>query len=74
MEILREKTESLLIAAKNKGIRTNHIKARIHKMQQNSRLSGDRDETISYMISECSELAQKEEKARHNWVGKLIHR
>ena len=26
------------------------------------------------MISECSKLAQKEYKTRHDWVGKVIHR
>ena len=41
---LKRETESLLIAAQNNTIRTNHIKARIDKMQQNSkcRLCGDR--------------------------------
>ena len=34
---------------------------------------GDRDETINHIISECSKLAQREYKARHNWVGKLIN-
>ena len=59
----------------NSPIRTNHIKARIDKTQQNSkyRLCGDRDETINIIISECSKLAQKEYKARHDWVGKVIH-
>ena len=44
-------------------------------MQQNSkcRLCGDRDETINHIISECSKLAQKEYKARHDLVGKVIH-
>ena len=44
-------------------------------MQQNCkwRLSGDRDETIDHMISECRNLAQKEYKTRHVWVGKEIH-
>ncbi len=53
---------------KNKK-RTNRIKARIDKTQQNSkcRLCGDRDETINYIISECSKLAQKEYNARHDW-------
>ena len=43
--------------------------------QQNSkcRLCGDRDETINHIISECSKWAQKEYKARHDWVGKVIH-
>ena len=70
----REK-ESLLIAAQNNAIRTNHIKARIDKTQRNSkcRLCGDRDETINHIISERSKLAQKEYKIRHDWVGKVIH-
>ena len=68
-------TESLLIAAQDNAIRTNHIKARIDKTQQNSkcRLCGDRDQTINHVISECSKLAQREYKARHDWVGKVIH-
>ena len=37
------------------------------------RLCGDRDETINHIISECSKLAQKEYKARYDWVGKVIH-
>ena len=67
--------ESLLIAAYDNAIRTNHIKARKDKTQQNSKckLCGDRDETINHIISECSKLAQKEYKARHDWVGKVIH-
>ena len=39
----------------------------------NNRLCGDRDETINHIISECSKLAQKEYKARRDWVGKVIH-
>ena len=34
---------------------------------------GDRDETLNHIISKCSKLAQKEYKARHNWVSKVIH-
>ena len=65
---LKRKTESFLIATQNNGIRTNHIKARIDMMQQNSkcRLCGDRDKTINYIISKCSKLAQKEYKTRHD--------
>ena len=68
-------TESLLIVAQNNAIRTNDIKARTDKTQQNSkcRLCGNRDETINHIISECSKLAQKEYKARHDWVCKVIH-
>ena len=72
---LKRETESLLIAAQDNAIRTNHIKVRIDKTQQNSkcRLCGERDETINHIISEWSKLAQKEYKARHDWVGKVIH-
>ena len=71
----KRETESLLMAVKNSVIRTNHIEARIDKTQQNSkcRLCCDRDETINHIISEWSKLAQKEYKAKHDWVGKVIH-
>ena len=59
-ETLREK-QPLQMASQNNTIRTNHIKERIDKTQQNSkcRLCSDRDETINHIISECSKLAQK---------------
>ena len=71
----KRETESLLIVAQNNAVRTNHIKAKIDKTQQNSkcRLYGDRDETINHIISECSKLVQKEYKTRNDWVGKVIH-
>ena len=71
----KRETESLLMAAQNSAIRTNHIEERIDKTQQNSecRLCGDRDKTINHIISECSKVARKEYKARHDWVGKVIH-
>ena len=57
-------------------MRTNHVKTRIDKTQQNSkcRLCGDRDEIINHIISECNKLAQKEYKFRHDWLDKMIHR
>ena len=54
--------------AQNIAVRTNHIKARIDKTQQNSEC-GDRDEIINHLISESRKLAQKECKIRHDWVG-----
>ena len=71
----KRETESLLMTAQTSAIRTNYIKARIAKTQQNSKctLCSGRDETINHIISECSILAQKEYKARHDWVGKVIH-
>ena len=71
----KRETESLLITAQDSALRINHIKARKDKTQQNSkcRLCGDRDETIKHILSECSKLTQREYKARHDWVGKVIH-
>ena len=71
----KRETELLQTAAQNSTLRTNHIKTRIDKMQQNSkcRQCGDRDETINHIISECSKFPQKEYKARHDWVGQVIH-
>ena len=72
---IKRETESLLMAPQKSSIRTNHIKVRIDKTQQNSkcRLCGVRDETINHIISGCSKLAQKWYKASHDWVGKVIH-
>ena len=71
----KRETESLLKSGQNNAVRTNHIKARIDKTQQNRKctLCDDRDETINHIISECSKLAQKEYKTRHDWAGKVIH-
>ena len=71
----KREAEILLMAAQNCVIRTHHIKARIDKTQQNikCRLCVDWDETVNH-IRACSKLAQKEYKARHDWVGKVIHR
>ena len=52
----KRETESLLIARQNNTVRTNHIKARIDKTQQNTkcRLCSDGEKTINHIISECS--------------------
>ena len=70
----KREAESLLAAAQNNTVRTNHIKVRIVKTQQNSRcrLCGERDETINHIISEYSKLAQKKNKTRYDGVGKVI--
>ena len=72
---LINKTKKRLKISLDNNNNNNNIKARIDKTQQNSkcRRCGDRDETINHIISECSKLAQKEYKARHDWVGKVVH-
>ena len=72
---LKREIESFLITAQNNALRTNHIKVKIDNTPQNSkcRLCIDRHETINYIISECSKLAQKEYRTRHEWVKKVSH-
>ena len=31
------------------------------------------DETINFNVSECTKLARKEYKRRHDWIGRHIH-
>ena len=62
------------MAAENNPLRTNHVKVRVDKTQQNSkcRLLEDRDENINYIISKCSKFAQNEYKTRNDWLGNVI--
>ena len=55
---LKRETESVILAALDNAIKTNHIKMRIDKTQQNSkcRLCGDRDKSIHHIISKFSKL------------------
>ena len=63
-------------AAQNHAIRTDYIKSKINKTQQDSKcwLCGDRAKTINHIIYESSKLAQNEYKTRHDLVGKVIHK
>ena len=72
---LKSGTEALICAAQEQALRTNYIKAKIDKTQQNSkcRMCFNSDETVNHILSECPKLAQKEYLRRHNWVGKRIH-
>ena len=70
------KSESLLIAAQNNEIKMMSKQKMIIRKNDNKNskftLCGDREKTINDIISECSKIAQKEYKSRHNWVGKVI--
>ena len=72
---LQRKMGSLITAAQDNAIRTNYIKAKIDRAQQNSkcRMCGDKDKTVNHIVSECSKLAQRDIQTRHDWVGKVIH-
>ena len=52
------------------------IKSKIDDTQGNRkcRLLSDRNETVNQIMSDCSKLARKEYKARHDWLGKVNYR
>ena len=72
---LKRETESLILAAHNQSIRTNLVKARIDKSQEDSlcRLCKKVDESIDHIVSGYSKLAKKEYKRRHDNLGKIVH-
>ena len=72
---LKRTTEALIMAAQEQAIRTNNLKAKIDKTQENSkcRMCGKAEESVNHVLSECSKLAQKEYKRRHGWFGMKIH-
>ena len=71
---LKRTTEALIMATQEQAIRTNNIKAKIDKTQENSkcRMCGKTEESVN-VLSECSKLAQKEHKRRHGSFGMKIH-
>ena len=72
---LKRRTEALICAAQEQSLRTNMVKAKIDKTQTDSkcRICKQADETVSHILSECRNLAQREYKKRHDMVGKRIH-
>ena len=72
---MKRETESLIVAAQNQSIRTNLVKAKIDKSQGDSlcRVCRKVDESIDHIVSDCSKLAQKEYKRRHDNLGKIVH-
>ena len=72
---LKRETKSLIMAAQEQALRTNLVKAKLDKSQEDSmgRMCGKADESISHLLSECSKLSQEEYIRRHNWMGKKIH-
>ena len=55
---------------------TNFNNAEIDNMQHNikCKLCADKDEIVNHKVNECSKIAQKKCKTRHDWVGKVIYR
>ena len=69
---LKKKAESLIVATQNQSTRINLVKAKIRKSQGDSlcRVCREVDESIYHIVSDCSKLAQKKYKRRHDNLGK----
>ena len=74
-EDLKREAEILLVAAQDQSIRTNLVKAKIDKSQGDSLCQVCRkvDESKDHIVSGCNKLAQKENKRRHDNLGKIVH-
>ena len=72
---IKRETETLILAAQEQSLRTNAIKAKIDRSQEDSkcRMCKKSEETVAHIVSGCSKLAQHDYKRRHDWVGKRIH-
>ena len=57
-------TESLIFSAQEQALRTNYIKFHIDKTidSPSCRMCGERGESVDHLVSECSKLAQRENK------------
>ena len=55
--------------------RSHHIKEKIDVTQHNSKskLCGYIDETVNFLIRECSKIEQSEYKIKHDWEGKVVY-
>ena len=71
----KKETEGLLMAAQSQSPRTNAVKAKIGRSQNDSlcRMCQQKDETVNHLLSECPKLAQKEYKERHDGVARALH-
>ena len=72
---LKVETEAMSFATQEQAIRTNYLRHKIDKIAQSPlcRMCDKKRETISHIVSECDELAQKEYKRRHDNVARIVH-
>lgn len=65
----------MLLAAQEQALNTRYRAARITRTTNNQkcRVCNDKGETINHIVSECSGLAQREYKRRHDKVACTLH-
>ena len=72
---LKIRSEALICSAQEQAIRTNYVKYHIDECvdSPSCRMCGETGETVSHIVSECSKLAQREYKRRHDIVATMVH-
>ena len=72
---LKPETEALICAAQGQALRTNYIKHRVNYIAESDRcrVCGDKGETAWHITSQCTPLAQRECKRRHDNVARIVH-
>ena len=72
---LKRETESLLMAVQEQAHNTTSVKKNIYSISATDkcRMCGSAVESVTHIISQCSVLAQKEYKRRHDKVCQNIH-
>ena len=72
---LKGRTESPIFSVQEQALRTNYIKFHIDKTIDSPlcRMCGERLESVYHLVSECSKLAQREYKRRHDDVARYTH-
>ena len=71
---LKKEMEGFILAAHDQEIITNAIKANIHKTSSDCKcwLCKVKEETIDYLVSSCSKIAQTDYKERHNKFAAML--
>ena len=72
---LKKETEGMIFAAQEQALRTNSVKCYIDKTNDSPlcRLCGKSSESVWYVVSSCSNLAQNEYKKRRDKVALRAH-
>ena len=72
---LKIRNEVLICSAQEQAIRKNYVKYHIDECvdSPSCRMCEGTGETVSHIVSECSKLAHRENKRRHDIVATMIH-
>ena len=72
---LKPETEALITAAQDQALRTSYVKFHIDRTAETPlcRMCKEKGESVMHILSECTKLAQREYKRRHDNVARIVH-